>query len=440
MFYLLITLFLVIIFIYFKEYVPKCYKDNIFRRKKIAIVGSGIAGLSCGYMLSKYYDCTLFEESDRLGGVARTIEGVDTGVVYIKGIEMYPYLTRFFKEFNIETRSLPITLSVTNIEGKKDWISSDVENWTPEIKEEIMKFDKLMNSPESDTTMSIRLFCLKYKFSNYFMNHIIPCILGMILHRDTMTTFMFKTIYKSLPLLDVCDWRLPVNGTKEYVKKFSEPIKEIKLNCPVISIERDDKVKVTTKNETTVFDYVIMATPMKINNNIIKDKSLEEVALFNKYTYNIVNVILHNDLNFIKNINTRSYINCNCRDGVNSIFPNYKKGETKIPDPPYILVTEKTDIPINKDNIIDKRSYNHPDYNNIDSYGGYDYRNKLLKHIQGKNNTFYCGQDTVNEYWHELVLQSGLHVANLLGVPLPFSDEGFKLFLPFNNIIGFEYQ
>ena len=40
----------------------------------------------------------------------------------------------------------------------------------------------------------------------------------MILHRDTMTTFMFKTIYKSLPLLDVCDWRLPVNGTKEYVK------------------------------------------------------------------------------------------------------------------------------------------------------------------------------------------------------------------------------
>ena len=78
--------------------------------------------------------------------------------------------------------------------------------------------------------------------------------------------------------------------------------------------------------------------------------------------------------------------------------------------------------------VIDKKIYLHPDFDTIDKHGGYEYRMHILNKIQGKNNTFYCGQDTVNEFWHELVLQSGLYVANMLGVPLPFKSEGYSLF------------
>ena len=431
----------ILIFYIIFTILPFFLNDN---RKKVAIVGGGVAGLSAGYMLSKKYHCTIFEASDRLGGVARTINGIDTGIIYMKSTHMYPYLTRFLKHFNIKTKPLPITLAVANLQGYKDWVSNDMNHWNHDIYEEFIKFDQLMKSNKSNTDISIKSFCEIHGFSSYFKNYIITSLLGMILHTNTLSTHMFKTLYPSLPIFDIPNWKLPINGTQSYINKFAKSIQQIYLNSPVKTIKRNEKkIVINTPDQQEEFDYLILATPMKINNKILNDKTKDEQDLFNKYSYNEVTVVTHTDENLITNTltntNSYSYIYCDQDTNINTISPNFKSTNLK-PKPPYVSVSSFNNMPIINKYIIDKKIYLHPDFDTIDKHGGYEYRMHILNKIQGKNNTFYCGQDTVNEFWHELVLQSGLYVANMLGVPPPFKSEGYSLFLPFHNIIGSDFQ
>ena len=81
-------------------------------RKKIAIVGGGISGLSAAYHLSTTHDVTVFEAAPRLGGHARTVlagkngdQPVDTGFI-VFNYATYPYLTRLFQDLDV-----PVTKS-----------------------------------------------------------------------------------------------------------------------------------------------------------------------------------------------------------------------------------------------------------------------------------------------------------------------------------------
>ena len=78
------------------------------RRKKIAIIGSGISGLSCAWLLNKAHDITLFEKDDRLGGHSNTVDfsikgqkvSVDTGFIVFNPVN-YRNLVKLFEELNV---------------------------------------------------------------------------------------------------------------------------------------------------------------------------------------------------------------------------------------------------------------------------------------------------------------------------------------------------
>ena len=89
-------------------------------RRKIAIVGGGISGLSAAYYLAGSHDVTLFEAAPRLGGHARTVlagkngdQPVDTGFHRIQLRATYPYLTRLFRELEV-----PVTKSEMSFRGQ----------------------------------------------------------------------------------------------------------------------------------------------------------------------------------------------------------------------------------------------------------------------------------------------------------------------------------
>ena len=92
------------------------------RKISVAIVGSGISGLSCGWLLSKNCDVTIFEKNDYIGGHSNTVSinpknckdilSVDTGFIVFNELN-YPNLVRFLEHLNIKTYNSDMSFSVS---------------------------------------------------------------------------------------------------------------------------------------------------------------------------------------------------------------------------------------------------------------------------------------------------------------------------------------
>ena len=90
-------------------------------KKNIAIIGSGIAGLSSAYLLSNYHNITIFEKEDYYGGHTRTVKldykkkniYVDTGFIVFNEIT-YPDLSKFFDKLNVNIEKSNMSLSITS--------------------------------------------------------------------------------------------------------------------------------------------------------------------------------------------------------------------------------------------------------------------------------------------------------------------------------------
>ena len=164
---------------------------------KIAVVGSGISGLSAAYYLSKKHHVDLFEKDDHFGGHSHTIDllieqkkiSVDIGFIVFNQ-KTYPNLINFFKENDIEIEKSDMSFSVsvkeTNIEyGGKDLNSLFCNkknilniNFLKMIKD-IISFYKLAPNFLRNNSEDISLgdFLDNYKVSDYFKNyHIIPMV------------------------------------------------------------------------------------------------------------------------------------------------------------------------------------------------------------------------------------------------------------------------
>ena len=101
-------------------------------RKKIAVIGAGISGLSSAYYLSKHHDVTLFEAENRLGGHARTkvagINGdqpVDTGFI-VFNFATYPYLTRLFNELDVPIKKSDMSFAATIDNGRLEYAMNGI--------------------------------------------------------------------------------------------------------------------------------------------------------------------------------------------------------------------------------------------------------------------------------------------------------------------------
>ncbi|MDG2881982.1 FAD-dependent oxidoreductase, partial [Vibrio parahaemolyticus] len=90
-------------------------------RKKIAIVGTGISGLTCGYYLHKEHDVTLFEANDYIGGHTATVDvsldgkeyAIDTGFI-VYNDRTYPNFIKMMSEIGVEGLPTQMSFSVRN--------------------------------------------------------------------------------------------------------------------------------------------------------------------------------------------------------------------------------------------------------------------------------------------------------------------------------------
>ncbi len=389
---------------------------------KIAIIGSGISGLSAAYYLSKKNSVDLFESESHFGGHSHTINisyqekkqiAVDIGFIVFNE-KTYPNLIKFFKENKIQVEksnmSFSVTVKDTNIEYCGKGISGVFSNRKNILNPKFIKmFFEIINFYKKCEKIDILElsketlgdFLKKENLSNYFINyHIIPMVTAIwSMHpyeAKQMPLNFFINFFKNHGLFKLKNrpqWFTVSNRSKAYVDKVISQISgEYYKNYPINKISRNkDNLKVYygSKNEFFNYDKVVIATHANDALSLIENSTKEEKIILSNFKYKKNLAVIHSDNSFMpKNKKSWSSWNSSILNndiGKNSItyWLNLLQN-LNIEKNIFLTLNPYHEIPENQ--IYKKVYFTHPkyDYKTLKSQ-------KELYTLQNKQNILFCG-------------------------------------------------
>lgn len=417
---------------------------------KIAVIGSGIAGLSCAWLLnrSEGMEVTLFESADYLGGHSNTVDvtidgvthPVDTGFL-VHNPNTYPNLIAFLKLLGVEVIDSDMTFSVKLGERKIEWSGTDLTTVFAQKKNlvslsfwkmilDIVHFNKRTHEYleyARANKLSLGALLKEKKYSKEFCNwYLIPMGAAIWststedMEKFPAENFIQFGINHSLFQVDGRPvWRTIKNGSREYVKKIAADLPRVFLNEAVISVQRGEQVEVVTKKRTEYFDKVVMATHSDITAKILLDATSAEKDVLNNVLYSENIAYLHFDKSLLPesskvwsawNYFSETDDKNNQAVAVSYLISKLQPLPFKVP----IVVTLNPMRTPDPKKTIKKIIYHHPMFDQ----GAIDAQKKLIS-IQGQNNTFFAGA-WCGYGFHEDGLKSGMEVAKLLGAKIPW--------------------
>ena len=414
---------------------------------KVAIIGSGISGLTAAYLLQKEHDITVFEANDYIGGHTHTHEisqnnktwSIDSGFI-VYNEKTYPNFIRLLKKLKVGVQKTTMGFSVKapskNLEyagGSINMVFAQRLNlFKPSfliMLKDIFRFNRLAarELERVDEKSTILSFLEKHKFSKPFIeNYIIPmgaAIWSTAANKTTeMPAAFYIRFFKNHGLLQIFNrpqWFVIKGGSKSYVQKIVEGFKEkIFLSRPVTKVERSpSEVRVYCDNESDpiLFDKVIFATHSDQALAMLKEPSENEKAVLEALPYQKNTAIVHTDESLMpKNKTTWSSWNYLLSGDLKKpVTLTYNMNILQsLQAKPDFLVTLNSLNEINPSKIIKKIDYAHPLFT-VDGV----HAQKKKSQISGHNNTYYCGAYWGNGF-HEDGVNSALEVCKAFGVSL----------------------
>lgn len=415
--------------------------------KKIAIIGSGISGLTAAYYLHDLHDIQIFEKDDRVGGHTNTIdlklsEGivpVDTGFI-VHNDRTYPNFIKILERLDIQTQDTEMSFSVkdemTGMEyngGNLNKIFAQRSNlFRPSfymMLREILRFNQTAKDflPAGDRNLDLGSFLKEFGFGSRFIDkYLVP--MGASIWSTVPADMLkypahaFISFFFNHGLLDLQNrpqWRTITGGSREYVKKMVEPFSNrIHLNKGVKMVERHDSFIVLTydSGERERFDGVIFATHSDQSLRMLQDPSKDESRILSAIPYQENIAIVHTDRSLLpkRKLAWASW-NYHLKENKPSvaaltynmnILQNLKTQEV-------VNVTLNNRDDVDPEMIHAECTYHHPLFTRE------GLKAQQEKHlISGKNNTWYCGA-----YWHNGFHEDGVVsaldvVEQLGGTPL----------------------
>ncbi len=295
--------------------------------KKLAIVGTGIAGLGCGHLLHNEYDLTLFEKNDYVGGHTNTIDAakgnstipIDTGFMVFNH-ETYPNLTRLFRELSVETKPTDMSISVQSLSLGVEWCGSSLNQVFGQRKNiASARFWKLMldlnrfnSQAEEDVdnamvhTMTVAEYVSFRNFCDDLLNlYLVPMASAVWSMPPSATrAFPVVTLLRffhnhrfNSGLKGHLKWYTVINGAREYVKRMIVPFStRIRLNSPVQRIVRhSNSVSVFTPYGVEDFDHVILASHADESLKMLERPTALEAELLKEFSYQANAATVHTD-------------------------------------------------------------------------------------------------------------------------------------------------
>ena len=389
---------------------------------KIAVIGSGISGLSSSYYLSKKHKVDLFEKQDRFGGHSYTLDiklnnkekvAVDIGFMVFNKVT-YPNLINFFNENEIEIEKSDMSFSVsvkgTNIEycgkGLNGIFSNRGNLFNYKFVKmffEIINFYKKCENLDSNTKEKITLgeYLNKIGKSKYFIDyHIIPMVSAIWsmppFEASQMPLVFFLNFFKNHGLFKLKDrpqWFTVSNRSKTYVNKILSKISgEYFKNYEINKIIRDNygvKIYYGSENEFFTYDKVVLASHADESLKIISDITNKEKEVLSNFKYKANKAIIHCDENAMP-INKKAWCSWNSSlnaDNKEQSSVTYWLNQLQnLKTDKNIFLTINPFFQIDQNKVFNEIDFTHPYY---DEKALQNQTN--LKSIQNVNNTLFAG-------------------------------------------------
>ena len=304
-------------------------------RKRIAVIGSGISGLSAAYHLRNQADVTLFEAGSYFGGHTHTVDvtlpspqgmvthGVDTGFLVFNE-RTYPGLIGLFAELQVQTSASDMSFSVQTprASGQRamEWSGSNLNTVFAQrsnllsptflgMLRDVLRFNTLANAladrgQDHALMQPLGEFLETHKFGSAFRHWYLLPMLGCIWScpTDQMLQFPVATMVRFchnhglIQVVNRPQWFTVTGGAKHYVEKLLQHIPHTHLQTPVERIERNDiGVHVFTAGGAEDFDGVVLACHADQALSLLAQPTPQEQALLGAIRYHPNKAVLHTD-------------------------------------------------------------------------------------------------------------------------------------------------
>lgn len=384
---------------------------------RIAIVGTGISGLTSAYLLNRDYDVHVFEANNYIGGHTNTIQvqednrtiPVDTGFIVFNE-HNYPYLCQLFDALNVKSRNSDMSFSVHCEKSGLEYNGTDLNRIFSQRKniinpgflkmlKDIMHFHEHAPSELKNNlldTITVDKFATQYAYSKNFIEYyLVP--LGASLWScpaERFRQFPIKFVLEFLDnhcMLQVNNrpqWKTVVGGSFQYIAPLTQWFFEkIHLNKPVNRVVRkNNQVELFFQDGTNEsFDEVILATHADTSRNLVENPDTEELDLLSLFDYQDNEAVLHTDTSVLPKME-RTWASW-----------NYRIPAT---DTSHVAVTYNMNI---LQGIESKHTYNV----SLNQTRDIDPK-KIIRRIQYHHPIFKPGRDLAQSQHHQMIRRRGI--------------------------------
>jgi len=413
--------------------------------KKIAIIGTGVSGLTCGHLLHKHYDVTLFEKNDYIGGHTATVDvnhsginyAVDTGFIVFND-RTYPYFEKLLERIGVKRKPTQMSFSVHNEATGFEYNGHTFTSLFAQRRNivrpkfwrllyDIVRFNKLCKALYEKgqyTEQSLGELLQQHRFNDFFKYHyILPMGAAIwstsIKEMENVGVEFFVKFFFNHGLLDITNrpqWYVIPGGSREYIKPLIAGFADkIQLNTHIKSVTRDEQGATITfaDGEQAVFDKVIFACHSDQALALLGDACEQESKVLGAIPYTENSVVLHTDVSLLPDRKAAwaswNYLLNNNTDkaAVVTYQMNILQG---IDSDTQFCVTLNHLEGINQSKILREFTYHHPVFNQQSIAA-----QQLKSTVDGQNNTYFCGAYWYNGF-HEDGVRSAVDVAKQLGV------------------------
>jgi predicted NAD/FAD-binding protein len=300
--------------------------------RSVAVIGSGVAGLTAAYVLSGQDRVTLYEADTRLGGHAHT-HFVDDGTGQIVGVDSaflvhndrtYPTLCRLFDDLGVVTNDTDMSMSVS-ARGRKGrdleyagargfgGLFPSLANLTKprylRMLGEVSRFHRaatrLLETDDTHDAETIGTFVARHGFSHYFVDNFMTPLVAAVwscapdaaMHYPARYLFVFLEHHGMLTVFGSPTWRTVVGGSATYVEAIADRLYEIRAGEAVRAVRREPEGVLVTgiDGRQEEFDAVVIATHPDQALGMLAEPTAAERSVLGALPYSVNHAQLHTD-------------------------------------------------------------------------------------------------------------------------------------------------